>query len=67
MVLYQRHLDMGRSSGPCLQQIKDMYPVNGTLLLYYLSDDPTDEVLENRLSQVECISVAVFAWCSFDP
>ena len=30
------------SSGPCLQQIKDMYPVNGTLLVYYLSDDPTD-------------------------
>jgi hypothetical protein len=30
------------SSGPCLQQIKDSYPVNGTLLVYYLSDDPTD-------------------------
>ena len=42
--LYQAEdtLTWDGSSGPCLQQIKDMYPVNGTLLVYYLSDDPTD-------------------------
>ena len=27
-------------SNSCLQQIKDRYPVNGTLPVYYLSDDP---------------------------
>jgi hypothetical protein len=42
-------LQWGESSGSCLESIKNQYPVNGTVTLYYLSDDVTDATLDKPL------------------
>ena len=42
-------LQWGESGGSCLESIKNQYPVNGTVNLYYLSDDVTDVTLEKPL------------------